>query len=194
MTNFTCHTNDDQLTALQQNPTNGINPTTSPMTNGYHQSTNTTIQPPSDSKEGNPSSGKSLCNDSAASVQLPQTTTNNTQNYQTPYSHASRYIKFCKTHDTLEQYAGSIWHHRIRPYQTRNQHLQLNYTQRDTTTEPTMDIDDTTALLPAITSWHQPLSPIAYDGGRPGPPWPPPTKFLHVHTPTASTSTLTDLH
>jgi len=100
-TEFTCHTNNDQLIALQQNPTNGINPTTSPMTNGYHQSTNTTIQPPSDSKEGNPSSGKSLCNDSAASVQLPQTTTNNTQNYQMPYSRASQYINFCKTHDTL---------------------------------------------------------------------------------------------
>jgi len=220
-TDFTYHTNDNQLSALQQNPSKGISPTTSPMINGYHQSMNTTIQPPLDSKEGNLSSGKSPCNDSVVYVPLPWTTTNNTQNYQMPYSCASQYKNFCKTHDALEQHAGSIWHHQIWLYQTWNQNLQQNHiqwgtmehlqciqtwqllpdgtiptihTMLSTLTKPSIDTDNTTALLPAITSWHQPLSPIAYDSGRPGPPWPLPTKFLHVHTPTASISTLTDLH
>jgi len=91
-------------------------------------------------------------------------------------------------------YSGALWNiYNTFGYSFPDETLLTSHTAVPTQIQCSTNTNDTTALLPAITSRYQPLSPIAYDGGRPGPPWPLPTKSLHVYIPTASTDTSTGL-
>ncbi len=184
----TCHTNDDQLSAPQQNPSTGSNQTTILMNNCHQQITKTAIQQTSDSVETILSSGKPSCNDSEASDPSTSRTTiivatNNQHN--PPYSRAYRYKNFCSTHGNPVK-PESIWHYRIRNFAKEESPFTVNprhhtqfripktstyqkqaqfYTATPSQTPRTpLSPDITTALLPAIQVRYM-LPPI--ETGKP---------------------------
>jgi len=189
---FTCHTNDDQLLAPQQNPSIGTNQMTLSMNNCHQQITNNAIQQPSDSVEAIPSSGKPSCNDSEASDSSISRTTiivaTNIQHNPMPYSRAYRYKNFCSTHGNPVK-PESIWHYRIRNFAKEDSpftinpwhHTQFqmesqrppcttnknNYTATPSQTPRTLSPDITTALLPAIQVQYMFLPQIESPGKPP---------------------------
>jgi len=209
-----CHTNDEQPPALQQNPPTDLELTTLPTTN-YNQRHITAPQSP-DNSEGIPILGKPSCKDATQSLSTPQTAIT-TQHHMMPYSRAQHYMNFLTTHAT-RVLPGSIWHHRIRCYQLQHYSPQWGSTTHrihpspfqgtlskpNTATTTTLhktqrhiiitSTEVKTALLPDLLLWYPNLPPIIdlHDAGRPGPPWPPPTKFPRILTPTANTDLSTD--
>jgi len=211
-----CHTHDAQPPALQKNPPTGPKSTNPTATNDQQRNANNTT-PESPDSEGCPPSGKSSRTAATQSLSAQRMTTTTTQHHTTPYSRAYRYTSFLNTHDT-RVLPLSIWHHRIR-YSHHQVHYSPQWgrptthlrshllqflsdgtksTQNSSREIPHSDVTSTkepTALLPDLLIWYQNLAPIIYyirDAGRPGPPWPPPTKFLRVPTPTANTDLSTD--
>jgi len=212
----TCHTNDDQLLILQQNPSTGTNQMALLMTNTainksqtlqfnnchqiawrlfLHQKNHCAMT------QRHPTPWQALQSTTVSTtlchICMPTSTQTFVKHMIPSYSILGQsgttefgFIKLgCRT--TQSGALQNIYN--TFGYSFPDETLLTSHTAVPTQIQCSTNTNDTTALLPAITSQYQPLSPIAYDGGRPGPPWPLPTKSLHVYIPTASTDTSTGL-
>jgi len=206
----------------QQNSPMDLELMTSPTINYNKQSANTTTPQSPDNSKGIPSLGKPSCNDAMHSLATLQIAITNMQHHTTLYLYAHIYTNFHTMHDTHVLPGSIWHHHiqcyqlqHQSPQWGSMIHLQSHLTQflpEQTLSNPNISTltitlhnktqchiitgtEVTTALLPDLPLWYQNLPLIIYylhDAGRPGPPWPPPTKFLHIPIPTANTDPLTD--